>query len=72
MPKKKLTLTELKVTSFPTQLSGGIEAVGIIEDNRNTKYSGVCTCFLDCTTLKIYSCPNGCPQDADEVIIDNF
>ncbi|MDJ0840782.1 MAG: hypothetical protein QNK37_29995 [Acidobacteriota bacterium] len=71
MAKKKLTLTELKVTSFPTQLSGGIEAVGI-EDNQNTKHSGICTCFMDCTTLKIYSCPNGCPQDVEAVIIDDF
>ena len=59
--KKKLSLVELKVKSFPTNLTGGLEVIGVEQQN-DTVHSGICTCLLDCTTERIYSCPDGCPK----------
>jgi len=59
MGKKKIPLAKLQVKSFTTTVRGG--QLDIDVQQYNTVYSGVCTCFMACTSREDLSCPDGCP-----------
>ena len=60
--KKKLSLTDLEVQSFPTTpIMGGMNAVDI--EPWDTKYSGVCTCLMFCNSEPRLNCTKEtCPE----------
>jgi len=60
MTRQKLPLSALQVKSFTTsQVRGGMKPIEY--EAYDTRYSGVCTCLMDCASRADLSCPDGCP-----------
>jgi len=63
--KKKLTLSELELVSFPTSIRGGAEVVAVQE--YKTVHSGVCTCLMDCNTEARLNCTQVCGEEVQQL-----
>ncbi len=61
--KKKLSLSEIRVKSFPTSARGGL----IAEQEYDTVHSGVCTCFMFCNSEPRLNCTQVCPDEIEVI-----
>jgi len=61
---RKLTLTQLRVKSFPTSDRGGLNAIA---QQYDTVHSGVCTCLMPCGSDPRLNCTDVCPDDIEPV-----
>ncbi len=64
--KKKLSLHELEVKSFPTRVRSGLEMIAV-DQQYDTVHSGVCTCLFDCDSDPNLNCTQVCPDEIPPV-----